>query len=229
VAGARRTQTPTKQKRAATRARENGQGRRRKRSVRPELTSAPRSEENDRWCFWPERTGQTKARLRSGPSHQDIKVLSLPTFFAPAKKVGRPPGRDPARLESTDSRGSPPRQQTRPRDRSPHRLNVRLVAPQREGPRSWPAPGEPSSEADGDTASLRPASRRRSSRRRFSRSRSRNCHHAKASAPPKTNTTSMTMSGRCSPKRAPGRAAQAACRRRRSARSKISSTRTVRW
>ena len=30
-----------------------------------------------------------------------FKVLSLPTFFAPAKKVGRPPGRDPAGWQST--------------------------------------------------------------------------------------------------------------------------------
>jgi len=38
------------------------------------------------WC----RSGTAKlgTAAEAGPSHQDIKVLSLPTFFAPAKKVG---------------------------------------------------------------------------------------------------------------------------------------------
>ena len=45
----------------------------------------------------PDRCQHRTRRCRMTGSHMGVQVLSLLTFFAPAKKVGRPPGRNPGR------------------------------------------------------------------------------------------------------------------------------------
>ena len=69
-----------------------------------ECAAASSGHDWDRWHLSskalrdvPDRCLSLTRQRRMTDSHMGVQVLSLPTFFAPAKKVGRPPGRNPGR------------------------------------------------------------------------------------------------------------------------------------
>jgi len=108
LAGAPRPQTPTKQVRASISAREFGKDDG-ARCGEPELTSATRSARLDRWCLSPRRAGQMEARLSKQSAFSGHQALCFGYFhLGQQMKVTRPPGRDPARIESTERPGAKP-------------------------------------------------------------------------------------------------------------------------